>query len=208
MKISSLILTALVAFAVFAPHSSTAANAKPLFDGKTLDGWKNPFDWGEAWVEDGVIALKANKKFFLTTEKKYKDFIFEAEIMLPPEGKSNSGIMFRCHVEKNKVYGYQAECDPSDRAWTGGLYDEGRRKWLHPKDSERGKTKLAQAKLGEWTKYRIEAKGDHLQIFINGKKTTDYRDDMDAEGYLALQHHGEDGQIYKFRNIKITELKD
>ena len=183
----------------------TAAASKALFDGKTLEGWHNPYDWGEAWVEDGAIALKANKKFFLVADKQYSDFTLELEVMLPPEGKSNSGVMFRCHVEKNKVFGYQAECDPSDRAWTGGLYDEGRRKWLHPKVEERGETKLFQAPLGEWIKYKIVAKGDHLQIFINGNKTTDYHDDMDAKGYIAVQHHGEDGQIYRFRNIRVTE---
>lgn len=185
--------------------SAASSKSKALFDGKTLKGWHNPYDWGEAWVEKGAIALKADKKFFLVTDKQYADFTFEAEIMLPPEGKSNSGIMFRCHVSKNKVFGYQAECDPSDRAWAGGLYDEGRRKWLHPKVEEKGKTHLAQAPLGKWMKYRIVAKGDRLQIFVNGKKTTDYRDDMDAKGYIAVQHHGEDGQIYRFRNIKITE---
>ncbi len=185
--------------------SGCGPSATSLFDGETLNGWRNPYEWGEAWVEDGAIALKADKKFFLATEKKYKDFTFEAEVMLPPEGKSNSGIMFRCHVEPNKVYGYQAECDPTDRAWTGGLYDEGRRKWLHPKDEERGIKKLVQAPLGEWIQYKIVAIGDHLQIYINGEKTTDYHDDMDAEGYIAVQHHGEDGQIYRFRNIRITE---
>lgn len=177
-----------------------------LFDGKSTEGWHNPYDWGDVKVEDGVIALTASKKFFLVTEKKYKDFILELEIMLPPEGKSNSGVMFRCHVEKNKVFGYQAECDPSDRSWTGGLYDEGRRQWLHPKKSDQPAPKLFQAPLGEWIKYRIEAKGDHLQIFINGKQTTDYRDDMDAEGYIGIQHHGEKGQTYRFRNIRIKEL--
>ncbi|MBG85981.1 MAG: hypothetical protein CMO80_03650 [Verrucomicrobiales bacterium] len=202
------ILFTIIAFTLLAPttQAAKAGKATKLFDGKTLKGWTNPYDWGEAWVEDGAIALKANKKFFLATEKKYSDFKLEVEVMLPPEGKSNSGIMFRCHVQKNKVFGYQAECDPTDRAWTGGLYDEGRRKWLHPLTTERGKKKLAQAPLGKWIKYRIECKGDHLQIFINGKKTTDYRDDMDASGYIALQHHGEDGQIYRFRNIRLTPL--
>lgn len=187
--------------------SGVAGDTKSLFNGKNLDGWKNPYDWGEAWVEDNAIALKANKKFFLVTEKQYSNFILQLEVMLPPEGKSNSGVMFRCHASKNKVFGYQAECDPTDRAWTGGLYDEGRRKWLHPLTNERGKKKLFQAPLGKWIKYRIECRGDHLQIFINGKKTTDYRDDVDAKGYIAVQHHGEDGQIYRFRNIKIQELK-
>jgi hypothetical protein len=184
----------------------SAGDWKSLFDGKSTAGWRNPFDWGEVRVEKGTIALKADKKFFLVSEKKYSDFVLEAEIMLPPEGKSNSGIMFRCHVEKNKVFGYQAECDPSDRGWTGGLYDEGRRKWLHPLNSERGKKKLVVAPLGEWIKYRIECRGDHLQIFINDEKTTDYKDDMDATGYIALQHHGEKGQVYRFRNVRIMEL--
>jgi hypothetical protein len=177
-----------------------------LFDGKTTEGWKNPYAWGEVKVEDGAIALKANKKFFLVTEKTYKDFIFEAEVMLPPEGKSNSGIMFRCHVAPNKVFGYQAECDPSDRAWTGGLYDEGRRGWLHPKKSDKPAPKLAKAPLGEWIKYKIQAKGDHLQIWINGKQTTDYKDSTDAEGHIGIQHHGENGQVYRFRNLRIQEL--
>ena len=177
-----------------------------LFDGKTTDGWRNPYEWGDVKVEDGAIALVANKKFFLVTEKKYGDFVLELEVMLPPEGKSNSGVMFRCHVEPNKVFGYQAECDPSDRGWTGGLYDEGRRKWLHPTKKEKPAPKLVVAPLGEWIKYKIHAEGDHLQIFINGKQTTDYKDDMDAEGYIGIQHHGEDGQVYKFRNIRIKEL--
>ena len=178
-----------------------------LFNGKDLKGWKNPYEWGEAKVVDGVIELTANKKFFLTTEKQFSDFELEVQVMLPAEGKANSGIMFRCHVEKNKVFGYQAECDPTDRAWTGGLYDEGRRKWLFPTNKERGKTKLVKAPQGEWISYRIKCVGEHLQIFINGKQTTDYQDDVDAKGHIGLQHHGEKGQTYRFRNIRIKEIK-
>lgn len=209
---------ALLVLALFTACSATADHhakgEKPaddgwvdLFNGEDLTGWTNPYDHGEAKVVDGVIELTANKKFFLTTEKQYSDFEFEAQIMLPAEGKANSGIMFRCHVEKNKVFGYQAECDPTDRAWTGGLYDEGRRKWLFPKTEERGKTKLVQAPKGEWISYKIKCVGDHLQIFINGKQTVDYKDDVDAKGHFGLQHHGEKGQTYRFRNIRIKEIK-
>jgi hypothetical protein len=187
-----------------APHDDGWTD---LFNGKDLTGWKNPYEWGEAKVVDGVIELTGNKKFFLTTEKQFSDFELEVQVMLPAEGKANSGVMFRCHVEKNKVFGYQAECDPTDRAWTGGLYDEGRRKWLFPKTEERGKTKLVQAPKGEWISYKIKCVGDHLQIFINGKQTVDYKDDVDAKGYLGLQHHGEKGQTYRFRNIRIKEIK-
>jgi len=183
-----------------------------LFDGKTFNGWTNPYEWGEFEVVDGAIQLKADDKFFLVTEKEYSDFIFEAEVKLP-EGKSNSGFMFRCHVEPNKVYGYQAEVDPTARAWSGGLYDEGRRGWLNPKkpnDSPSGnafreKTEGA-FKRYDWNKYRIQAEDTRIRIWVNDVLCTDYTDDMDAEGHIGLQHHGEDGQIYKFRNIRIKEL--
>ena len=195
-----------------------------LFDGKTTEGWKNPYEWGEIKVVDGEIHLKANKKFFLVTEKDYGDFEFEAEINLP-EGKANSGFMFRCHVQKNKVFGYQAEVDGSDRRWSGGLYDEGRRGWVWP--PKKGRTKDAEILKREakgqahfkkpdvsgalkrtgWNKYRIVCKGDHLQIFVNGVQTTDIKDSTDASGPIGIQHHGEKGQVYRFRNLRVRALK-
>jgi len=36
--------------------------------------------------------------------------------------------------------------------------------------------------------------------------TTDIEDDADAEGVIGIQHHGEKGQTYKFRNLRIKEL--
>ena len=190
-----------------------------LFDGKTLKGWTNPYDWGKATIVDGEIHLTTTKrKFFLVTAKQYSDFIFEADVRLP-EGKANSGFMFRCHQQPNKVWGYQAEVDPSDRKWSGGLYDEGRRKWFISPSRDVG-TKEHRAKSiadfrkragdcfkpGQWNTYRIECRGPSIKIFVNGVLTTDVEDSTDAKGYIALQHHGEKGKVYKFRNIRIQEL--
>ena len=182
-----------------------------LFDGKTLKGWSNPYTWGEVKVADGEIHLVANKKFFLLTDKEYADFVFEAEVKMP-EGKSNSGIMFRCHKKPNKVWGYQAEVDTSDRKWSGGLYDEGRRGWLNPNRKKPETVKAFRAKADgsfkrlDWNKYRIECVGDRIKISVNGVLTTDFRDSTDAKGYIGLQHHGEKGQLYRFRNIRIKVL--
>ncbi len=193
--------------------SAETATWQPLFDGTTLEGWRNPYDWGEAWVEDGEIRLLAEEKFFLITENTYRDFVFEAEIMMP-EGEANSGFMFRAHAEPNRVYGYQAEVDPSDRRWSGGLYDEGRRRWLHPMqdDSLAGAQfrtqKGAAFDRNIWNRYRIRAVGDSLQIWVNDMPTTAVRDTVDREGYIGLQHHGEAGKVYRFRNIRLMELSE
>jgi len=176
--------------------------ATSIFDGKTLDGWHNPFEWGETKVVDGEIHLVAQKKFFLMSDKVYGDYEFEAQIRLP-EGKSNSGFMARGQEKKNLVFGYQAEADPTDRKWSGGLYDEKRRGWLNPL-SDQPDVQDAFKKI-DWNTYRIVCEGNHLQFFVNGQKTTDYYDPVDLTGMVGLQHHGEKDQLYRFRDIKIVD---
>ena len=186
---------------------------KPLFDGKTLEGWNNPYKHGEAKVVDGEIHLIGNKKFFLVTDKQYGDFVFEGEVLLP-EGKANSGFMFRAHAEPNKVYGYQTEVDGDpNRGWSGGLYDEGRRQWfISPIKGDKESEKAFRERAGDtfkrndWNTYRITCKGNSIKIEVNGVVTTDVEDDMDAKGVIGIQHHGEKGQTYKFRNLRIKEL--
>ena len=200
--------------------TSIAGEWTDLFNGKDLAHWQNPYDWGKADIVNGEIHLSTDKsKWFLSSVKEYSDFIFEVEVKMP-EGKSNSGFLFRSHKSKNKMFGYQAEVDPSDRNWSGGLYDEGRRKWFispnrdHAKSDEAKQKSIAafRERAGDcfkrhgWNKYRIECRGDHIRISVNGVTTTDIHDQEDAKGYIALQHHGEKSQIYRFRNIRIMEL--
>jgi len=215
---------------VFDPRNVRRKNAEleklgwtVLFDGFNTDSWKNPYDFGNVKVVAGEIHLEANKKFFLATKETFGDFHFSGEVKLP-EGPANSGFMFRCHVEPGKVYGYQAEVDGSDRRWSGGLYDEGRRKWVWP--SMKGKSKpefLAHSekslahfatdkvrnalKRNDWNRYEIVCKGNSITIKVNGVVTTNIKDDVDASGHIAIQHHGEEGAVYKFRNLMVRELK-
>ncbi|QDV81618.1 Bacterial alpha-L-rhamnosidase [Stieleria magnilauensis] len=199
----------------------------PLFNGTDLTGWRNPYPYGEAKVVDGEIHLLADKKFFLVTEKKYSDFRVSVEIHLP-EGPANSGVMFRAHVDEDaakKVYGYQAECDGSDRRWSGGLYDEARRGWIWPSTKGRSKDQfLAHAEESQqffatprvrdalnrngWNRYEITCVDDVIRIEVNGVETVRFRDATDASGYIGIQHHGEKGQTYRFRNLFIKELPE
>ena len=197
---------------MFAPALS-AEDFTPLFDGKTLNGWNNPYKLGKAEVVNGEIHLKADKKFFLVTDKTYDDFILEVDVLLP-EGKANSGIMFRAHAEPGKVFGYQAEVDGDPkRGWSGGLYDEGRRKWfISPIRGDKANMAAFRKRAGDafkrndWNTYRITCKGNKIKIEVNGVVTTEVEDDKDARGVIGIQHHGEKGAVYKFRNLRIRKL--
>lgn len=197
----------------------------PLFNGTDLNGWRNPYPYGDAKVVGQEIHLLADKKFFLVTEKPYSDFRLSVEIHLP-EGEANSGVMFRCHVDesaKKKVYGYQAECDGSDRRWSGGLYDESRRGWIWPstegrstdqflQHSEESKQFFADPRVRDalnrngWNRFEITCVKDLITIELNGIQTVRFRDATDASGFIGIQHHGEKGQTYRFRNLFIKEL--
>ena len=193
---------------------------EPLFKDASLSNWENPYDWGKAEYKDGVVSLSSDKsKWFLLTKKEYANFVFEGEIKMPVN-EGNSGFMFRCQKDKNKVWGYQAEVDTADRKWSGGLYDEGRRMWFASpnRDHANGQLEKDQSiaafraragecyKQGQWNTYRIICIGDHIQIFVNDVLTTDVYDGMDLTGYIGIQHHGEKGLVYQFRNLRIKDL--
>lgn len=199
-----------------------------LFDGKTLDGWEQHSGTAEYRVKDGTIVGKTvpdTGNSFLCTAKKYSDFILELEFKVDPS--MNSGIQFRSNyyteeteVEiagkkkkfpADRVHGYQFEIDPSPRAYTGGVYDEGRRGWLFDlKDNEAARKAFNQ---GEWNTARIECRGNSIKTFINGVPAADFTDDLTAEGVIALQVHGIGkkteaiGKEVMWRNIRIQELK-
>jgi hypothetical protein len=197
-----------------AQDKTAADDFVSLFDGKTMTGWKNPYEWGQIEVKDSEIHLTGEKKFFVITEKSYSDFVFEGDVFIP-EGKANSGFIFRGLVQPNKVWGYQAEVDgDANRKWSGGLYDEGRRMWfISPIKGNKESEAAFRARAGEafkrndWNTYRITCQGKKIKIQVNGVVTTDIEDDKDASGPIAIQHHGEKGQTYKFRNLRIKELK-
>lgn len=213
MKPQNLLLATLSLFAVITPLSAEQEGFKPLFDGKTMEGWHNPYKWGEIKVENGEIHLTGDKKFFVLTDKKYGDFVFEGDVLLPP-GKANSGFLFRAIEEPGKAYGYQAEVDGDPkRKWSGGLYDEGRRMWfISPIKGDKKSVAAFSKRAGDtfkrndWNTYRITCKGNKITIEVNGVVTTDVEDDMDSSGVIGIQHHGEKGKTYKFRNLRIKEL--
>ena len=146
---------------------------------------------------------------FLCTEKLYGDFELELEFQV--DDGLNSGIQIRSLARRRngRVYGYQVEIDPSDRAWSAGIYDEGRRGWLAPlKDKQDAR---AAFKQNEWNHYRVEAVGDSIKTWINGVAAADLKDDMTAKGFIGLQVHGvgkrTEPLTVRWRNLRIKEIQ-
>lgn len=194
------------------------AQWKDLFNGKDLKGWVKKNGNAEYKIVNntivGVSQLNTPNSF-LCTEQIYGDFVLELDVKV--EAGLNSGIQIRSisdhTIMAGKVHGYQVEIDPGDRAWSGGIFDEGRNGWLYPLSvNPKGQKAF---KLGQWNKYHIEAIGNSLKTWINGIPCTNLLDSQTARGFIALQVHQikseeQIGLTVQWRNIRIAtdNLKD
>ena len=185
-------------------------NWKSLFNGKNLKGWVRHDGKAQYKVVNGCIVgyPKMNSQnSFLCTDKDYENFILEFEFKMG-DG-INSGVQVRSKSMTSwgpRVNGYQFEHDPSDRAWTGGIYDEGRRGWLYPLTYNPSATKAY--KHNEWNKARIEAYGPNICTWLNGIPCANLWDGMTPSGFIALQVHmigdkKDEGKTISWRNIRI-----
>lgn len=150
--------------------------------------------------------------------------------------KGNSGVQYRSKELAPGAFGpiisgYQADFEAKDK-FSGILYEErgrgilalrGEKNTIKPgadgkkpvieKNGSVGDSAAIQAaiKLEDWNDYKIIAKGNHVQHFINGMQTIDVTDEDAAnapkEGLLALQIHQGPPMVVQFKNFKLVELK-
>jgi len=188
------------------------AQWKDLFNGTDLKGWTKKNGNAEYKIINktiiGVSQLNTPNSF-LCTEETYGDFVLELELKV--EAGLNSGIQIRSISDPNfqagKVHGYQVEIDPGDRAWSGGVFDEGRNGWLYPLSiNQKGRTAF---RMGQWNKYHIEAIGNSIKTWVNGIPCTNLLDPQTARGFIALQVHQikreeQVGLTVQWKNIRIA----
>jgi len=155
----------------------------PLFDGKTLDGWKVNGGTASYKVEDGVIvgtAVEGSPNTFLCRGD-VKDFVLELDVQCDP--RLNSGVQLRSHVDERDdanpenrkrpgvVYGPQCEIARKEIGTAGRIYHEGRRgKWLaeikpEAKDAFRH---------DDWNHYKIVVQGNRYRSWISGTAASDF----------------------------------
>ena len=196
-------MTLIVAlFLSLCTNRAMAAGAADLFPTDSLDSWYIVGPQISYTLENGILTGEGNetRNAFLTSKKSYGDFILQVDVKIV---HGNSGIQIRSHDVDDRLVGYQIEADGSERAWSGGLYDEGRRAWLQPPDEE-----VRDAfKLGEWNTYKITCIGPRIKATVNGKITTNFLDFMDLRGHIGFQVHS-GGCKVQWRNATIVDLDE
>lgn len=204
-----------------------------LFNGKDLSGWKGDKTYWS--VQDGAITAKTTADSELTKQR-YNTFLiweggqpadFELRVKYKIIG-GNSGVQYRSKVideAKFIVSGYQADIDSSPR-YTGMCYEEKARAFLAPRgekvtigaDGKKESTPIgdkddlqAKVKNEDWNDYRIIAKGNHLQHYVNGALMSEVidnqKDKAATSGIIALQVHQGPAMTVQFKDLRLKELK-
>ena len=233
MKIDAMprVATALVLAFLVAAEEKPSPEARSIFDGKTLDGWRAP-DMSFWRVEDGAITgeVTADKRppennFIVWQGGKVADFELTFGFRIFGE-KANSGMQLRSEVkDRGLVHGYQADMSGDGRL-IGNVFDE-----YGPRGQLAGRGESATwSKDGKkdakpiggsgdpfkdeplnpkaWNEYRITAKGELITIHVNGKLTTELRDADPRhrlEGVLAMPVIPEPMKV-QYKDLRLKQL--
>ena len=171
---------------------------RPIFDGKTLDGWQlfggTPEDWK---VVDGVLTGTGAGNKLVYTRERFDDVIVRVECRL--SSGSNSGVYVRSGQNADFTNsGYEAQLavpgapGASAKLQTGAV-------WSFAWFAEQ----LIQP--DEWFTLEMEARAKRIQVRVNGRTTADFEDDSFTSGHVALQGHNA-GSPVEFRKIEILAL--
>ncbi len=191
----------LCALFLLAPNAQAADDGegwRPIFDGKTLKGWKGSEGPGHWSVENGVIVGRGTRSHLYYMAETFKDFEFTAEVKTQP--KTNSGIYFHTRYLEtgwpDKGHESQVNVSHGDSVRTGSIYNV---------------VKLYEtpAKDGEWYTHYIRVKDRNIVVKVNDKVVLDYTEPEGvkggrkvSQGLFAFQQH-DPGSVVRYRNVMV-----
>jgi hypothetical protein len=183
----------------------------PLFDGRSLNGWKASERAESFSVVDGCIQAQSGRShlYYVGPHADCKNFEFMAEVMTRPG--ANSGIYFHTAFQPEgwPKAGFEvqvANSYPGDHKKTGSLY------------SVRNVYKQF-VQDDEWFTLTIRVAGKRVEIRLNGMLVVDYvepaepfRTDLNfarvlGHGTFALQGH-DPKSTTRFRNLRMRPLTE
>lgn len=207
----------------------TADGWQLLFDGRTMNGWKdyNGTTLTQPWhVVDGCIQAKgdgSDASGYIVSDKQYENFELSWDWKLSKGG--NSGMLY--HVVERPQFPVPYVTGPEYQLIDEANFPDKLEEWqkcgvdyaMHLPDL----TKMKMNPAGEWNNSKIVFDNGHVEHWMNGEKILEFEawtDDWFAKknsgkwanapeyglakkGVLCLQDHGYPAS---FRNIKIKEL--
>jgi hypothetical protein len=213
-------IAALIGAAVMAQEPAGSTKAwRPLFDGKSLDGWEHVGP-GEMVLENGQIRTEGGMGLLWYTKEKFGDCVIRV-VYKTGSRHANSGVFVRI-ADKPKDpwfavhHGYEIQISDADDPYhgTGAVYSL-------------SKATARPAKpAGEWNTMEIALKGQEIIISLNGaevnhfnpedkahipERTKDYepeRGPRPTSGYIGLQNHGDvtDNAYVIFKEVSVRPL--
>ncbi len=191
----------------------------PLFDGKTLNGWKPSEHEGTFKVVDGQIVAHGERSHLFYTGPvhgaDFRNFEFAVEIKTMPG--ANSGVYFHTAFQPSGFpsAGFEVQVENNDPAPTTGYVERKKTGSLY---GVRNVYKVF-AKNNEWFTMSIAVRGKRAQTRINDMLVVDYLEPDQPfqadpkfqrilnHGTFALQGH-DPGSTTHFRNIRVRPLPD
>lgn len=181
----------------------------PLFDGRSLAGWKAN-EHPESWkVVNGMLAASGQRSHLFYTAREFGNFELKAEVLTRP--RANSGIFFHAAWAESgwpTAKGFEVQVNNThigegsyrENKKTGSLYGiRNVYKQFVPD--------------GQWFEMHITARGPRVEIRVNGTLLVDWIEPENwtgnrlGRGMFALQGHDPNSQVF-YRNIRVRELPD
>jgi hypothetical protein len=200
--------------------SSPAASSEwnPLFDGKSLQGWKPNENPSTFRVEDGVIVADGSRShlFYVGAgpDQPFKNFELKAEVKAAPG--ANSGIYFHTEFQPTDFPAKGFEVQVNNSARPQGSYQE-----MKKTGSLYGLRNLYRQLVPDntWFTLHIKVEGKRVQVNLNDLPVVDYTEPDDitplpnqpgrrlGSGTFALQGHDPQSKVW-FRNLMVRRLPD
>jgi hypothetical protein len=228
-------LTGYLVIVVAAAVSSFGQNASAdewvtIFNGRDIEGWEQKGGEATYKVQDGCLVGTTRPRTpntFLCPPKSYGDFELTFDVKC--DEALNSGVQIRSissadeiptglsekdakkakkKADGKSLFGPQVEIAANGNA--AGVWFEGVGGWLLAPKPE--VTNKVYQKDG-WNSYRVLAKGETIQVWVNGTKISDGKDTRThfTKGRLGFQVHGVGQKTeplsVRWKNIKIRKVE-